>query len=288
MIRGELRPEITRRFGGEFFGAVEEGIACWERDCTRGKGRTRVMGCEKDCSMNRSGSAIAIMAKQPESGKVKTRLCPPLTPREAADLYGAFLLDTVGLVSEIPEADLFIAYDPPTAREFFSRMFPRSVACIPQGTGDLGNRLSRISRRLFSRGYRKLVILASDTPHLPQECIRRAFSRLDETDVVLGPCDDGGYYLIGSRVHAPALFEGIAWSRSAVLEQTTGTGTGCGIDMGVATVLLRYRHEGRPVEADNGSADRRGGSSVMCPRTREALVALAPVLLGDNGVLESL
>ena len=89
--------------------------------------------------MNRSGSAIAIMAKQPEPGKVKTRLCPPLTPREAADLYGAFLLDTVGLASGIPEADLFLACDPHTARGFFSRLFPRPVACIPQGTGDLGN-----------------------------------------------------------------------------------------------------------------------------------------------------
>ena len=179
--------------------------------------------------MNRSGSAIAIMAKEPEPGKVKTRLCPPLTPREAADLYCAFLLDTVGLISETPGADLFLAYDPQTAREFFSQMFPRPVECIPQGTGDLGDRLSRISRRLFSRGYRKLVILASDTPHLPQDCIHRAFSRLDETDVVLGPCDDGGYYLVGSRVHAPALFEGIAWSTSAVLEQTTGRAEDAGL-----------------------------------------------------------
>ena len=169
------------------------------------------------------------MAKEPESGKVKTRLCPPLTPREAADLYRAFLIDTVELISGTPGADMFLAYDPQTAREFFSRMFPRPVECIPQGTGDLGDRLSGISRRLFSRMYRKLVILASDTPHLPQECIQRAFSRLDEIDVVLGPCDDGGYYLIGSRVHAPTLFEGIAWSTSAVLERTTGLAEDAGL-----------------------------------------------------------
>ncbi len=238
--------------------------------------------------MNRSGSAIAIMAKQPESGKVKTRLCPPLSSREAADLYGAFLLDTVGLMSEIPEADLFIAYDPHTAREFFSQMFPRSVECIPQGSGDLGDRLSRISRRLFSRGVQKLVILASDTPHLPQECIHRAFSRLDETDVVLGPCDDGGYYLIGSRAHAPALFGGIAWSTSAVLERTTERARDAGLkwevlpscyDIDTKEDLMRLIMDLQTVS---------GESSVMCPRTREALVTLAPVLLGDNGVLESL
>ena len=156
------------------------------------------------------------MAKFPEPGKVKTRLCPPLTPGDAADLYKAFLLDTVELTSAIPGIDMFIAYDPDTACNFFSRTFPGPTECIPQGTGDLGARLSRISRRLFFRGYRKLIILASDTPHLPGDWIPRAFSRLDETDVILGPCDDGGYYLIGSRVHAPALFGQIPWSTSGI------------------------------------------------------------------------
>lgn len=237
---------------------------------------------------NRSGSAIAIMAKQPEPGKVKTRLCPPLTPREAADVYGAFLLDTVGLTSGIPEADLFIAYDPYTARDFFSRMFPRPVECIPQGTGDLGNRLSRVSRRLFSQGYRKLVIVASDTPHLPQDAIRRAFIRLNETDVVLGPCDDGGYYLIGSRVHVPALFDGIVWSSSAVLERTTGRAEDLGLTWELLPSCYDIDTKEDLLRLIMDLKDNRGGSPVMCPRTREALVALAPVLLGDNGVLKSL
>jgi rSAM/selenodomain-associated transferase 1 len=235
--------------------------------------------------MNRSGSAIAVMAKQPEPGKVKTRLCPPLTPREAADLYSAFLLDTVGLASGVPEADLFLAYDPHAARKFFSRLFPRPVECIPQGTGDLGNRLSRVSRRLFSRGYRKLAIVASDTPHLPQECIQRAFNRLDETDVVLGPCDDGGYYLIGSRVYAPALFEGVAWSTSAVLERTTVWAEDAGLTWGVLPSCYDIDTMEDLVRLVMDLRTATGGRPVMCPRTREALVALAPVLSGDNGVL---
>jgi uncharacterized protein len=235
--------------------------------------------------MSRSRAAIAIMAKQPEPGKVKTRLCPPLTPREAADLYGAFLLDTVGLTSGIPEADLFIAYDPHGARDFFSCMFPCPVECIPQGMGDLGNRLSRVSRSLFCQWYRKLVIVASDTPHLPQDAIRRAFIRLNETDVVLGPCEDGGYYLIGSRVHVPALFDGIVWSSSAVLEQTIGRAEELGLtwellqscyDIDTTEDLLRLI-----VDLKNDS----GGSQVICPRTKEALAALAQACMGDSGVL---
>ena len=166
-------------------------------------------------------------------------------------------------------------------------MFPRPVECIPQGTGDLGDRLSRISRRLFSQGYRKLVILASDTPHLPQECIHRAFSRLDETDVVLGPCDDGGYYLVGSRVHAPALFEGIAWSTSAVLEQTTGRAEDAGLSWEVLPSCydIDTIDDLRRLVADLQAGN--GGKTVTCPRTREALAALPHVATGDTGVLKS-
>jgi rSAM/selenodomain-associated transferase 1 len=231
--------------------------------------------------MNRSGSAIAVMAKRPESGKVKTRLCPPLTPGEAADLYNAFLLDTVGLALGIPGTDLFIAYDPDPARDFFSRTFPGPMECIPQGTGDLGARLSRISHGLFSRGYRKLIILASDTPHLPEECIRQAFSRLDETDVVLGPCDDGGYYLIGSRVHAPALFAGILWSTSAVLERTTGLARDAGMTWELLPSCYDIDTKEDLVRLMTGLQAVTARNPVMCPRTKETLAALAPVLLGE-------
>ena len=94
------------------------------------------------------------------------------------------------------------------------------MKCIPQGRGDLGDRLSRISHQVFLREYRKVIILASDTPHLPRDVIRSAIARLDEIDVVLGPCDDGGYYLIGLRFRAPTLFAGIPWSTAQVLDRT--------------------------------------------------------------------
>ena len=245
------------------------------------------MDCEKDGHMNRSGSAIAVMAKLPEPGKVKTRLCPPLTPGDAADLYKAFLLDTVELASAIPGIDLFIAYDPDTACNFFSRTFPGPTECIPQGTGDLGARLSRISRRLFFRGYRKLIILSSDTPHLPGDWIPRAFSRLDETDVILGPCDDGGYYLIGSRVHAPALFGQIPWSTSGVLERTTGRAQDAGMtwellsscyDIDTKEDLVRLKRDLQAVTGEN---------RVLCSRTREALSVLSTAIAGDTGILKS-
>ena len=178
------------------------------------------MDRKKEPPLNQPACAIAVMAKWPEPGNVKTRLCPPLTPEQAADLYEAFFLDTVSLVSGIEHTDVFVAYDPGTAGDFFSRILSPAVKCIPQGEGDLGNRLLRTSSIVFSHGYRKVIMLASDTPHLPRDYIRRAFTRLDDTDVILGPCDDGGYYLIGLRFPAPEVFAGIPWSTSQVLDLT--------------------------------------------------------------------
>ena len=228
--------------------------------------------------MNRSGSAIVIMAKQPVPGNVKTRLCPPLTPVQAADLYEAFLIDTSVLVSSIENADAFIACDPDTARDYFSRTLSFPMTCIPQGPGDLGSRLSRISFQVFSRGYRKLIVLASDTPHLPQDSVRQAFARLDRIDVVLGPCDDGGYYLIGSRFHEPGLFAGISWSTADVLDQTIGRVR----DAGMTCELLPPCYDiDTKEDAERLMLDLQHhdtGDTTRCPQTREALAGLADIL----------
>ena len=111
-------------------------------------------------------------------------------------------------------------------------------------------------------------------------------SRLNETDVVLGPCDDGGYYLIGSRVHVPALFDGIVWSSSAVLERTIGRAE----DLGLTWELLQSCYDIDTTEdllrLIMDLKDDSGGSPVICPRTKEALAALAPARMGDSGVLK--
>jgi len=234
------------------------------------------MGCTKDRDLNQPACAIVVMAKQPEPGKVKTRLCPPLSPGQAADLYEAFFLDTVSLVSGIEHTDLFVAYDPDTARDFFSRRVSDTVKYIPQGRGDLGDRLVRISHRMFVLGYRKLIILASDTPLLPRDVIRSAIARLDEIDVVLGPCDDGGYYLIGLRFPASRMFAGIPWSTSQVLDRTIRRAQ----EAGMTWELLPPGYDIDTWEdAERLSKDLKGnaaGDSDRCLRTKKALRYLVP------------
>jgi rSAM/selenodomain-associated transferase 1 len=165
-------------------------------------------------------NAIVIMAKEPEPNKVKTRLIPALDPISASKIYKAFLMDRIHQIKEISDVDSFIAYTPQSAESFFKEIAPENFILIPQEGNDLGERLSNVSYELFERGYQKIVIMDSDSPNLPSRYITSSFYHLDETDVVLGPTEDGGYYLVGLSRHAPGIFKDIPWSTSEVMEIT--------------------------------------------------------------------
>jgi len=165
-------------------------------------------------------NAVVIMAKAPFPNEAKTRLTPPLEPEMASRLYHSFLLDKIEQVKSIEGVRAFIAYTPGTAEAFFQEIMPHGFALIAQSGADLGERLANTSGSLFEWGLKKVVMLDSDTPNLPPGYIREGLRRLDEADIVLGPCEDGGYYLIGMRASQPQLFKGIPWSTSKVMDLT--------------------------------------------------------------------
>jgi rSAM/selenodomain-associated transferase 1 len=165
-------------------------------------------------------NAIAIMAKAPFPNKVKTRLTPPLAPPEASRLYYSFLLDKIEQVMSIEEGRPFLAYTPVSSESFFRSITPPGFSLINQEGKDLGERLAKVSQELFAQGAVKVLLLDSDTPNLPIDHIREGLLRLEKTDVVLGPCEDGGYYLIGMRKFIPGIFRGIPWSTALVTELT--------------------------------------------------------------------
>ena len=164
-------------------------------------------------------NALVIMAKEPNPNEVKTRLIPPLDPNTAASLYYNFLLDKIDQVRKIKGAKFFIAYTPKKAVNFFERFAPE-FSIIPQIGVDLGERLANTSNQLLNQGFKKVVLLDSDTPNLPSEYIRQALMRLGKFDLVLGPCEDGGYYLIGLKFHIPEIFRDVPWSTSQVTDFT--------------------------------------------------------------------
>jgi rSAM/selenodomain-associated transferase 1 len=159
------------------------------------------------------------MAKAPVPGQVKTRMIPSLDSGTVSSLYHNFLLDKIGQVKNI-EAQAFIAYTPETEFAFFQNIAPSGFNLINQTGSGLGERLVNVSKNLFGQGFKKVLILDSDTPNLPVEYIKKGFEKLDNSDVVIGPCEDGGYYLIGLGASQPLIFEDIPWSTSRVTELT--------------------------------------------------------------------
>lgn len=162
------------------------------------------------------GDALGIFAKEPLPGRVKTRLCPPLTAEDAARLYRAALEETLAAMAGVP-AGLTLFYDGDGA--FFREHFP-GLRLAPQGEGDLGARLERALGRLLASGARAAALIGSDSPDLPPSLVAAAFTALREDDLAVIPAVDGGYVLIGARACQPEIFRNIPWSTPQVWPAT--------------------------------------------------------------------
>ncbi len=165
-------------------------------------------------------NALIVVAKQPVPGLTKTRLCPPFSHKQAAELYRCLMLDTLALVARLHVADHVLAYTPAGARSLFEDLAPDGFVLVPQQGADLGERLANALAYHFELGYQRVVIMNSDGPTLPLAHLEEAFTALDGADIALGPGHDGGYYLIGMKALHASLFRGIAWSTKSVVPQT--------------------------------------------------------------------
>lgn len=177
------------------------------------------------------GQALFVMAKSPKAGQVKTRLCPPLTPIVAARLYQCFLSDVLELVAGLPGVDPVVAYSPADAGPEFARLTSGRFLLVPQEGQDLGGRLENTFRVLFRRGYDRVAAVSTDSPDLPRGYLEEAFVCLADTPVVLGPCPDGGYYLIGLSRMIPEVFRDMPWSTDRVVALTAARVKGLGMDL---------------------------------------------------------
>lgn len=164
--------------------------------------------------------ALIVVAKKPEPGSTKTRLCPPFTPKAAAEFYGCLMRDTLALAKRLQGIDFTLAYTPASAIDYFDNLVPNGFRLFLQNGADLGERLANALAHHLQRGYRKAVIMNSDGPTLPLAYLKEAFTELDHVDVTLGMGHDGGYYLIGMKQYYPELFQNIEWSTEEVIPQT--------------------------------------------------------------------
>ncbi len=168
--------------------------------------------------------ALGIMTKAPRAGTVKTRLQPPLTADEAAALNICFLRDTAaGITAAGNYARGVGIYTPLGSEADYTEILPPEFCLLPQQPGnDFGERLMHAIQDLLQVGFESCCLIDSDSPTVPAKVYRAAAALLRAGDnrIVLGPSDDGGYYLIGMRKLHHRVFEEIDWSTERVLAQT--------------------------------------------------------------------
>ncbi|BBA69027.1 TIGR04282 family arsenosugar biosynthesis glycosyltransferase [Geobacter sulfurreducens] len=172
-----------------------------------------------------------VFAKRPMAGRVKTRLTPPLSPGDAAELYRRMLLDILAKCARMVGVGLLLFYEPGEGSgRFFEEAAP-GWACRPQEGDDLGARLDSAFRLAFGEGYGEVAVIGTDSPDLPEEYVRLAFDLLDHraVDAVYGPSEDGGYYLLALKQHRPELFRDIPWSTGEVLEHSLARAQAAGV-----------------------------------------------------------
>jgi len=183
--------------------------------------------------------AIAIMAKAPRVGHAKTRLVPPLTAEDAATLSACFIRDAaenIATAAKQAAIDGYIAFAPPDAGDEFLPLLPPETRLLPSWRPGLGASLYDAAADLLAAGYGSVCLVNSDSPTLPTSILVAAAQALSPPGdrLILGPAEDGGYYLIGLKQAHRHLFDDIAWSTPQVLAQTEARGG----DLGLATTLL--------------------------------------------------
>lgn len=166
-----------------------------------------------------------LFARAPQRGRVKTRLVPPLTAHQALALHLACLEATARLLASLPNRIhrfLYLTGTPRRARRSMRRLgLPAAVTVRTQRGRDLGARLERMFRELFAAGYERVLVIGSDTPTLPRTRLLEALASLRRVEVVVGPTEDGGYYLIGCRRSPlPDIFRGIPWGTAQTFART--------------------------------------------------------------------
>jgi uncharacterized protein len=166
--------------------------------------------------------AVAVMAKVPGLEPVKSRLARAFTPEVATLAYRCFLLDILDAVAGIEGVRPVLAYTPTHGRSLMAALAPPAFRLVAQEGRDLGERMSNLLAGLCADGHPAAVAIGSDSPTLPMAYVLEAADVLARgaADVVLGPSEDGGYYLVGLRRRQAALFDGIPWGTDRVLELT--------------------------------------------------------------------
>lgn len=168
----------------------------------------------------RQATCLGLFAKYWHPGQVKTRLAAGVGPERAAAIYCQFVHALLARLETHAE-DRLLAFTPEQHAVDFGTILSDHWRLLPQAEGDLGQRMEDFFARRFAEGYQRVVLLGTDSPNLPLEIVDRALAELKTHQVVLGPTEDGGYYLVGAQgPNVPPIFSDIPWSTPQVWDET--------------------------------------------------------------------
>ncbi len=178
---------------------------------------------------------LLVVAKRPAPGQTKTRLCPPLTLTQAAGLYECFLRDTLDAMRKVAGVKCMIGFLPEDAQGYFHHLAPDMELTCQYGVS-LGERLDYLLTQALASGSQRVAVMDSDSPTLPAVYISQAFERLADSDVVIGPTRDGGYYLIGMKKPHSHLLLQVQMSTPHVLADTLALAEATGLTVSLLPV----------------------------------------------------
>jgi uncharacterized protein len=235
--------------------------------------------------MHSKTCAIGVMAKAPQAGRSKTRLCPPLHPEQAAALSAAFLRDiseNLALAARVAPIARYIAYAPRGHEALFDGILaPDTPLLLADGSGEMpdnvqgfGRCLLHAMRSMFEQGHAASCVLNSDSPTLPTSYLALAALLLlaPGERVVLGPAEDGGYYLLGAQAAHAHLFADIVWSTETVADATRARAAELGLP--VVELPIWYDVDDRTSLARLCAEAGSAGAHHPAPATRAALDAM--------------
>jgi hypothetical protein len=165
-------------------------------------------------------NALLLFIKAPRLGHVKTRLQPEFSQEDSLLFYRALVEDLIMHFHNVDYCELKLFFWPPGAKTELQNWLGKHLEYISQYGSELGEKMHNAFLQMFAQKYKKVVIVGSDIPKLSRSIVSRAFSSLNEHDLILGPSTDGGYYLIGLKESHAELFNDIHWSTNSVLAET--------------------------------------------------------------------
>lgn len=181
--------------------------------------------------------ALIIFSRLPIGKETKTRLAPIFNEKQRAELHLAMWHDIFAEVLKLTDTDIYLYWTGSGDVKEYQQYIPYSFRLVKQEGDNLGERMRNAIRDIFVLGYKRAVIIGSDVPSMKVENLAAAFDALNDSETVIGPSKDGGYWLIGMRKYIPEVFSISSWGGRSILDETICVFKRCGITYKIADTL---------------------------------------------------